>query len=279
MAIAYLNEGAVSLAAANWSDATGFADNATLIIDKPFGAGQPLTTQTDQSGLTTGIDYLDIHAGGVGQLGTGASPLRVDADTAAGDGITNYGRVKLFLAAAGGSTTINNFSCGAGSDNTLTSGTFGQVVVEGGTLTAEESAVITNFDAYGGRGEIKYNSTKITLCRIMRGSWTIRRACTSIIIGENANVTIDVDDAASMTSTAITNYGGTLTIVNGAYPTLTSIGGAIDLSRARRPFTLGGTAITLGGTKINEGQGIVTLSNITNVGNSKRSVSGFVPAP
>jgi len=67
--------------------------------------------------------------------------------------------------------------------------------------------------------------------------------------------------------------------MNGAYPTLTSIGGSIDLSRARRPFTLGGTAITLGGTKINEGQGIVTLSNITNVGNSKRSVSGFVPAP
>ena len=29
MALAYLNAGAVSLAATNWSDATGFADNAT----------------------------------------------------------------------------------------------------------------------------------------------------------------------------------------------------------------------------------------------------------
>lgn len=278
MAVAYLNEGAVSVAAANWSDATGFADNATLVIDKPFGGGSPLTASVDQSALTTGIDYLDILKGAVGQLGTGASPLQVDADTAAGDGITNYGNVTLYFK-GGGSGVINNFSCGAGSRNIQTDDTVGQVVVEGGSYTAEESAVITNFDAYGGTGEIKYNSTKITLCRIMRGTWILRRACTSLIVGENARVIIDIDDAASMTSTAITNYGGTIDLVHGAYPTLTSIGGTIDLRNARRAFEIGGTAITLGGTRIIEGSEVVTVSNVTNVGNSKRSVGGFVPIP
>ena len=278
MAVAYLNEGATSLAAANWSDATGFADNATLVIDKRFGSGSPLTSDTNQSGLTTGIDYLDILKGAVGQLGTGASPLRVDADTASGDGITNYGNVTLYFQ-GGGSGQINNFSCGPNSINHHVSDTITQVVVEGGSYTAEESAVITNFDAYGGVGEIKYNSTKITTCRIMRGNWILRRACTNLYIGDNARVTIDLDDAATMSSTAITSYGGTIDLRFGAYPTITAIGGTIDLRNARRAFEIGGTAITLGGTKIIEGSEVVTISNVSNVGNSKRSVGGFTPAP
>jgi hypothetical protein len=278
MAVAYLNEGATSLAAANWSDATGFADNATLVIDKKFGSGAPLTASTDQSGLTTGIDYLDILKGAQGQLGTGASPLQVDADTASGDGIVNYGNVTLYFR-GGGSGQINNFTCGAGSINYHVNDTITQVVVEGGTYIAEESAVITNFDAYGGSGEIKYNSTKITTCRIMRGTWVLRRACTNLFVGENARVIIDLDDAATMTSTAISSYGGTIDLRFGAYPTITAIGGTLDLRNARRAFEIGGTAITLGGTTIHEGSDIVTVSNVTNVGNSKRSIGGFVPAP
>lgn len=279
MAIAYLNEGATSVAASNWSDTTGFADNATLVIDKPFGAGQPISSDTDQSGLTEGIDYLDIHPGAVGQLGTGASPLRLDADTAAGAGVSNYGQVSLYLQAKGDDNTIKNFSCGPGSRNTLVAGTFGQTVVSGGMLTAEESAVMTSFDAYGGAGEIKYNSTKITLARIMRGNWLLRRACTSLIVGENATVTIDLNDAADMTTTTLTNYGGKVIIVYGGYKTLVSLAGVIDLSQARRAFTIGATSLTLGGAKIIEGSGIVTISTVTYVGNSKRSVGGFVPAP
>jgi len=278
MAVAYLNEGATSLAAANWSDATGFADNATLVIDKQFGSGSPLTSSVDQSGLTTGIDYLDILKGASGQLGTGSSPLRVDADTASGDGITNYGNVTLYFE-GGASGVINNFACGPGSRNIQIDDTVVQLVVEGGSYTAEESAVITNFDAYGGAGEIKYNSTKITLCRIMRGTWVLRRPCTSLIVGENARVIIDIDDAATMSSTAITNYGGTVDLRYGAHPTLTSIGGTIDLRNARRPFEIGSSAITLGGTRIIEGSEIVTISNVTNVGNSKRNVGGFIPTP
>ena len=66
MAIAYLNEGAVSLAAANWSDATGFANNATLVISS---GSQTITTSLDQSGLSGGIDTLDILQVFTGRIG------------------------------------------------------------------------------------------------------------------------------------------------------------------------------------------------------------------
>ena len=279
MAIEYLAEGATTLNASAWSG-SGFADNATLVINVPFGNGSPLTTDTDQSGLTTGIDYLDIKKGAVGQLGTGALPLRVDADSAAGDRITNHGAVTLYLSAAGGSAVINNFDCGAGSRNYLVgSGTFGTVTVQGGELNVNEDAVVTNLDAYGGAGVIEYNSTKITLCRIMRGTWVIRRACTSLIIGENARVIYDPDDAASHTSTAITNYGGTLDWRAGATPTVNSIGGTINFSEARAVFAPGSTAFNVGGTRIIEGAGEVDLSNVTYVGGMQRSIGGAISFP
>lgn len=277
--MATLNEGATSLAAANWSDATGFADNATLEINKSFGNGAPVTTSVDQSGLVSGIDSLDIRKGASGILGSGGSPLKVDADTASTDGISNHGAVTLYLEAGGNNTTIENFDCGRGSRNYLVGGTFTTVTVQGGTLDANESTVITNFDAYGGSGEIAYNSTKITTCRIMRGNWVIRRACTTLIIGENARVVYEPDTAASHTSTTVQNFGGTLDWRDGAIPTVLSIGGVIDYSNAIAEFTPGGTSFIVGGTVFREGDGTVDTSNITYVGRMNRSVGGYTPLP
>ena len=276
--MATLNEGATSLAAANWSDATGFADNATLVINKPFGNGAAVTAGLDQSGLTTGIDSLDIKKGAAGIIGGSGTSLEVDADSASTDGISNHGNVTLYLQ-GGGSSLIQNFDCGANSRNYLTGGTFTTTTVQGGYLSANESTVLTNFDAYGGNGVIEYKSDKITLARIMRGSWIIKRACTSLIIGENATVIFDPDDAASFTSTAITNYGGRLIWRAGAVPTVTSIGGSIDFSEARDSFTPGSSAFTVGGTKITEGDGSVSLTNVTYVGRMQRSAGGFIPLP
>ena len=273
----YLNEGATSLAAANWSDATGVVDNGQLVIDRPFGNGVPLTSSVDWSALTIGIDYLDIKKGATGTLGSGASPLTLDADTAAGDGLSNHGIVTLYLNAGGGSSTINNFDCGSGSRNFLTGGTFGTTTVQGGLLDANESTVLTNLDCYGGGGEIGFNATPITLCRIMRGNWIIRRPCTTLIIGQNANVVYEPDEAASHTSTAVTNYGGIMDWRAGAIPTVLSIGGTIDFSNAGRDFAPGATSFIVGGTNIIEGTGQVDLSNITYVGRMSRSVGGALP--
>lgn len=277
--MATLNEGATSLAAANWSDSTGFADNATLVINKPFGNGAAVTAGLDNSGLTEGIDSLDIKKGANGIIGGDGTSLEVDADSASTDGISNHGNVTLYLQASGDDNKIENFDCGAGSRNFLAGGTFTTTTVQGGYLSANESTVLTNFDAYGGNGVIEYNSTKITLARIMRGSWIIKRACTSLIIGENATVIFDPDDSATFTSTAITNYGGRLVWRAGAVPTVTSIGGAIDFSEARDTFTPGGTAFTVGGTTINEGDGSVSLTNVDYVGRMQRSAGSFVPLP
>jgi len=283
MAETTLNEGATSLAAANWADATGVVDNGQLVINKPFGSGVPLTSSVDWSALTTGIDYLEIKPGASGTLGSGGSPLKIDADTDFGltdlDGITNHGKVTLYLEAGGGSSRILNFDCGGGSRNFLVGGTFTTTTVQGGSVDANESTVLTNLDCYGGSGEIHYNATKPTLVRIMRGNWVIRRACTSLIIGENARVIYDPDDAASHTSTAVTNYGGTLDWRAGAIPTVTSIGGTLDFTKARTSFAPGATAFIVGGTVIHEGTGEVDLSNVTYVGRMSRSVGGFTPAP
>ena len=217
--------------------------------------------------------------GASGILGSGGSPLKVDADTASTDGISNHGHVTLYLEAGGGSTTIENFDCGRNSINHLVGGTFTTTTVQGGYLHTNESTVLTNFDAYGGNGEIEYNSTKPTLVRIMRGAWTIRRACTKLIIGENARVIFDPDDAATFTSTAIENYGGTLIWKAGAVPTVLSLGGSIDFSQARDAFTPGGTSFVVGGTRIVEGSGDVSLTNVTYGGRMQRSAGGFVPLP
>jgi hypothetical protein len=60
---------------------------------------------------------------------------------------------------------------------------------------------------------------------------------------------------------------------------VTSIGGAIDFSEARDTFTPGGTAFTVGGTTINEGDGSVSLTNVSYVGRMQRSAGSFVPLP
>lgn len=57
---AYLNKGSVSLDAGNWSDATGFANNATLVIER----SNETLTQLDRTGdTTTGVDYLHFRRG------------------------------------------------------------------------------------------------------------------------------------------------------------------------------------------------------------------------
>ncbi len=277
--MATLNEGATSLAAANWSDATGFADNATLVINKPFGNGSAITSGTDQSSLTEGIDSLDIKPGAVGIIGSGGSPLTVDTDTASTDGISNHGQVTLYLEAGGDDSLIQNFDCGAGSRNFLVGGTFTTTTVQAGYLKANESTVLVNFDAYGGAGEIEYNATAITTCRIMRGNWIIRRKCTTLIVGENARVTYIPEPGISHASTTLQNYGGYFDWQDGAIATVLSLGGTIDFSNASEEFTPGGTSFIVGGTAIKEGDGSVTLSNVTYVGRMSRSIGGFTPLP
>lgn len=277
--MAYLNEGATSLAAANWSDTTGFADNATLEIKYPFGNGNPVTLGLDNSGLTEGIDSLDISVGAVGQIGNGTTALEVDADTATTDYVRNRGNVILYLAASGDDNIIRNFDFGGQSRNYLTGGTFTNITGDGGYLEAGENAVITNFYAAGGSGIIKYNATEITTAVIAGGTWVIERGVNTLYVAQGARVIYDPNDSVSHTGNTLDISGGVFDWRAGAIPTVNGRGGRIDFSNAREAFTPGGTAFTVFGTSIAEGSGLVSLSNLTYAGAWQRVTIGPIPAP
>lgn len=275
MAVAYLNEGATSLASANWSDSTGFADNATLVIRESFGNGSAVTAGLDESGLTTGIEYLDIRPGASGTIGGDSGPLKVDADASADAYIRNRGNVTLYIEAGGGSATINNYDCGGSSRNWLIGGTFTDFTTDGGVTNVGESAVITNLYAAGGSGVVEYNSTAITKAVIVSGTWVIRRRVNELIIGQNASVMYDPDpQVTSWSGDSISVNGGSLAMTRGDVPTLELFGGSLDLRRATEAMTPGGTSFVALGTRILEGSGLADLSNFGVPGALQRTTSG-----
>ena len=275
MAEAYLNEGATSFAAANWSDSTGFADNAELVVNVPFG---PVTAGLDQSSLTTGIDYLEFKPGAVGIVGGAGSSLQVDADSAGGDYIRNRGNVTLYVT-GGGTGQINNMDLGGQQRTWLTGGTVTDLTMDGGTLNVAEAAVVTNGYLAGGASEWGYNSTKVTELTIDGGSHVIRRGVTALHVNGNATVVYDPDDQVTHTSTAIYINGGRVDWRAGAFPTVVVRGGVADYTRARVAFTPGSTSFLVKGGRLLEGDGTVTLSNVTYEGAWLRVFSGGIQAP
>ena len=275
MAEAYLNTGATSLASGNWSDTTGFADDAELVIRDSVGNGQAITAALDQSGLTTGIEFLDIRPGASGTIGSDTGPLKVDADASADARIRNRGNFTLFTDAGGASGVVNNYDFGPGSTNWLVGGTFTNVTTDGGIAVVGESAVVTNLFAAGGAGTVEYNATAITKAVVTKGNWTIRRRVNTLIVLDGASVVYAPDDqVTTFTGDKIEVHGGRLTQTRGAVPTYELNGGMWDLSRATEPFTPGGTSIIALGTRIVEGAGLVDLSNLTFPGALLRTVSG-----
>ena len=100
MPIAYFAAGATSFVASNWSDATGFADNAELVARL---TGQDVTGGVDQSSHTTGIRRFLVPNGSSGSIGTAAAPLRVDIDATTGVwDSANPTRARLEVFATGG---------------------------------------------------------------------------------------------------------------------------------------------------------------------------------
>ena len=74
MATIYLNDGATSLAAANWSDATGLVNSATGVIRS---GGQSITSDVDFNAVN--VLSLRIAEQFTGTIGSAAAPLWLDA--------------------------------------------------------------------------------------------------------------------------------------------------------------------------------------------------------
>lgn len=285
MTIAYLNKNATSVADANWSDTSGFsATYPTLVVNDVIGNGRlGITGDVDKSGITEGVFSFDIHPGAVGILGTPSNPLIFDADnessSAAGDQasarVTNYGSgVVLHYNAGGDESTAGNVSVGTGNSIYMYGGTATNVGQTGGYFEANQSTVITNYDAYGGRSKIEYNATAITLFRATGGVHEIYRKVTTFELGDGATVYYRPDkQITSFASTKLDLYGGRFVPTRGAIPTVNALGGIFDMTQLAEETAYGATAFNLGGARIIDSD-FFDSSNVTNLYGTKRPVGG-----
>lgn len=215
MATVYLNDGAVSVANANWSSGTGFTANAELVIRS---GGQAIVSDMDQSGAGS-IRYLKIAENFSGSIGTAASPLYTIAtdgsiaewSTASG----NEGRVihggggTLYLRAAGAG--IDNLHQTGGGRTVLVNGTatFGRLL--NGTLDVEALGTVGTLWAFNGQASIGASATASTLLNLVGGSVLLARPYTTInVYGGELIVNATTSSSAAMT---VNQYGGTVTLI------------------------------------------------------------------
>lgn len=238
MATAYLTDGATTLAAASWSDATGFADGADLVISD---GSQSIQTALNQSGLTNGINRLRILPGFSGNIGSGSESLRVDVDNSSSPRLEYLARAgSLFYAANGNSNVCTRLVVASGGSLTLTGGTITQLEVQAANrVTVNSSTVVTTAYINGGSGVIEYNATAITNLYMGGGNYVLRRAATTVTLG-GGTLVVDVKQAATA-ATTINMAGGRLVLYAGNVTTPNLYAGSVDASKAVKPITLGGT--------------------------------------
>lgn len=251
MAIAYLNEGATSFVAANWSDATGFANAATLVANRPAGSGG-IQAGLDQSALT-GINYVDFIGDFSGNVGGTGGSLIVDADAADTDTTTAgttganvpISRVRwwpragnIWYTAGSDATTdvCNNFQINNGTGY-LTGGDFKRIHSEGAGFVQFSAAATANASArwfLGGQGSFidTHASDALVTTVLYEGTHTIKRAMGTIYVGGTATLIVD---AGALNGTSIYHLGGTVRLINfGAIGNYYGWGGLLDLSGLAR---------------------------------------------
>lgn len=285
MAVAYLNEGATSLAAANWSDSTGFANDAELVINKP--GSQSIQTALDQSAIG-GINSLDILAPFSGVIGGTGGSLRVDADSngTAYSASAQQGRVRIesgtiYYAATGGSTLAHLVQVGGSGRMFVTGGIVDNVHAYGGQYNISDQVTFGSGGTIyltGGTGVIESHASDLADNYVITGgSHTIKRGATSTtgnIRIKGGNVTLDLGTAAIP---IIYLEGGTLTLISAAAPDANSLfllSGVLDLRQINTAISVNGYTdapscqvigygnpkFVLGGTRVPIGTGAKFVS-------------------
>jgi hypothetical protein len=242
MAIAYLNNGSVDLAAANWSDAIGLASSATCVIDR---GGQAITTNLDWSSAitVTRLSYLHIRRPFTGQIGgSDIGPLKINAST------------NIYYAAGGGALYWQ--SAGPSSNTTvlfeMPVGTGGKCYMQGGTVTEARiygsecfingSTVVTTMYAMLSSSVIEYNATAITTLTVTNGATVyLKRSVTTLNVIDG-KVIIDGD---GISITTLNQYGGIIDHRSGDIPTFNQFGGVYTAQQLRRDSTIASTAATI----------------------------------
>ena len=270
MAEIFLNENAASFAAANWSDATGFADAAEMVVDRHSGV---INTALDRSADTTdssgGIKYIHFRCDTV-DVGGESGTFSVEFDD------TYTTRPNLVWAARGGRMRINSTgdTCKRAEFNGggvcyLVGGDWEKVYVGSGTVIFGESATFSasaELICAGGRVVVEAHSSATDILPttfVCGGQMELHRRPTTVNVSAGSLRMRSLDGAA----TTMNLYGGSTMLEAGNVPTLNvygANGAVLDLSRAIREVTVGGTALNIAG-KLDFRRyptgGYVTISN------------------
>jgi len=270
MATAYLNNGATSLAAINWSDSTGFAATAELVIT---GGSQNITSDVDQGG-SGNIRFLRIARDFSGNIGTASAPLDCDATdgTAAewSTSVPNEGRIVhagtgslFFQSDADG---ITNFMQDGPGKSFFVSGSANYVRVNAGTFQAEAASTIaTKATLNGGSATLLAKTTGPTTIDVHGGSHVLNRPGTTINV-YSGRVIIDCGNAGS-TDVTINIHGDAyveiVRLTTSGTVNVNRYGGMFETGRMQKDLTIA-TMYTSSRAKFGslpKGGGALTITN------------------
>lgn len=242
--LTYLNEGAISLAAANWDDTIGPVFEATLAIDR---GSQDIVNDLDFTAMTTGgISSLDIRPQFTGNIGTAAVPLKIAATENTATIYYNAGNGNFYLQAANtADSNVNSnieLSGGAGGTLHLIAGTFTNVTICGGTCRIYAGAVVTNLRVLGGTVIQEYNATANTLVDLAGGTVTTERGVVTCKMLSGTSLVADIKGSGVLGSTLFEQNGGMLDHRAGNMPVAVFRAGSYNNQNARRASTIAATS-------------------------------------
>lgn len=260
---ATLNDGSTSVAAAGWSDATGFGHaNPKLLI---AGATQTISSDLDQSGAANACDLLHIVGAHPRIVGSANAPLKVKFDatyTTDPNFVWNCDDGVLYIEAA---TNVVKEAIIAGKGTVyLVDGEWERVVVAGGVNVIIPAAcdVSVELIVQGGHVWAEEAADTIPTIRVLGGSAQIERRVETTAHLAAGTLRLFNDSGSALGTLNI--HGGTFIPEAGGVGTVNRMGGNIILTAARRAVALGSTAIeNYGPTPFPKSQGLVTVGGGT----------------
>lgn len=271
MANAFLNAGATSLAAANWSDATGIVNSATLYVQ----SGTQTVTGGLTPSLTEGVINFDILSGFSGTIGSSAGSLAMETRAASASQTAQLPRVRYW--ASGGGFSYTPQGSGGAADNCF----YYQIAGSGfGNITG--TGTVTRYEAESGRGYVApgidsvdtyrwvitggavtidgiSGSNEIHSLTIAGGQIILKRgivggAVAECGIEEGLNIyggQVTIDAYGETISTMVVAGTAQVRILNsGTITYLALFGGQIDFSNLQRPLTISRLTAAPGSTVI-----------------------------
>lgn len=242
--------------------------NATSDFDGTVATADDLVINEEHGPVVNGLAMSSIRAesvkfieGAIGRFGggnDGAWEIRID-NSADAQLVMRGTRVEATIAATGGK--VEQTIVGPGNKLYTAGGEFEDVVQDGGYFLANASTVVDNYVAGHGESLHRYNATAGTLFEAVGGRHLLEREYATINVGQDAQVILDFNDAITP-SGAMYLWGGTVIVLSGAIPTVYGKGSVLDLRKARKDQTLGGTVLELLRTSVKTSPR-VDVSNIS----------------